>query len=335
MKNLVASFKNTSSKTKHQIHTNPLWVMVRKEIAGHIRSWRFIVLLILVVLTFWGSMYVSMSNIKKVVSNAEDPDRLFLYLKLLTITDGTLPPFHVFLNFLGPLLGISLGFDAINSEQQSGTLGRIMAQPVYRDNLLLSKFISALILISVLFLSLVLLMIGGGIILTGVNIEPEEVLRIFSFTVVCVTYVGFWLGLSILLSVRFRQAATSALTAISIWLFFTVFYHVVVSLAVKAFIPDSYNLSEIDILHYNEIILGLLRLSPSQLYTDATTTLLMPSIRSLSPLSMEQMSAAIPSPLPFRESLMIVWPQVSGLVAATVVCFALSYYLFMRREIRN
>lgn len=335
MKNLAASFKNTSSETKHQIHTDPLWVMVRKEIAGHIRSWRFIVLLILVALTFWGSMYVSMSNIRKVVSNVEDPDRLFLYLKLLTITDGTLPPFHVFLNFLGPLLGISLGFDAINSEQQSGTLGRIMAQPVYRDNLLLSKFVGALILISVLFLSLALLMIGGGIMLTGVNIEPEEVLRIFSFIVVCVTYVGFWLGLSILLSVRFRQAATSALTAISIWLFFTVFYHILVSLAVKAFIPDSHTLSERDILHYNDVILSLLRLAPSQLYTDATTTLLMPSIRSLSPLSMEQMSAAIPSPLPFKESLMIVWPQVSGLVAATVVCFALSYYLFMQREIRN
>jgi ABC-2 type transport system permease protein len=332
MKNLVASFNNTSSETKS---ADPLSVMVRKEISGHIRSWRFIVLLVLVALTFWGSMYVSMSNIRKAVSTIEDPNHLFLYLKLLTITDGTLPPFHVFLNFLGPLLGIALGFDAINAEQQSGTLGRIMAQPVYRDNLLLSKFISALILISVLFLSLALLMIGGGIILTGVNIEPEEVLRIFSFIVVCVTYVGFWLGLSILLSVRFRQAATSALTAISIWLFFTVFYHIVVSLAVKAFIPDSHILSERDVLHYNEIILSLLRLAPSQLYTDATTTLLMPSIRSLSPLSMEQMSSAIPSPLPFKESLMIVWPQVSGLVAATVVCFALSYYLFMRREIRS
>src|SRR5690606_29245192 len=306
-----------------------------KEVAGHIRSWRFIVLLILVALTFWGAMYVSMSNIRTVVSNVNDPDRLFLYLKLLTTTDGTLPPFHVFLNFLGPLLGISLGFDAINAEQQNGTLGRIMAQPVYRDNLLLSKFISALMLVSVLFLSLALLMIGCGMILTGVLIEPEEVLRILSFIIVCVTYVGFWLGLSILLSVGFRQAATSALTAISIWLFFTVFYHIVVSVAVKAFIPDAHRLSEGDVLRYNEIILNLLRLAPSQLYTDATTTLLMPSIRSLSPISMEQMAAAIPSPLPFTESLMIVWPQVSGLVAATVVCFALSYYLFMRREIRS
>jgi len=197
MKNLVTPYYN------------PFGVMVRKEIGGHIRSWRFIVLLILISLTFWGAMYVSVSNIRAAVATVHDADQLFFYLQLLTTTDGTLPPFHVFLNFLGPLLGISLGFDAINAEQQSGTLTRIMAQPVYRDNLLLSKFVSALLLISVLFLSLVLLMVGGGMILTGVPIEPEEVLRILSFVVICVMYVGFWLGLSILLSVRFRQAATA------------------------------------------------------------------------------------------------------------------------------
>jgi ABC-2 type transport system permease protein len=50
---------------------------------------------------------------------------------------------------------------------------------------------------------------------------------------------------------------------------------------------------------------------------------------------MEQLSGAIPSPLPFRESLVIVWPQLSGLLAGSIACFALAYYIFMRREIRN
>src|SRR5690606_15633523 len=159
-------------------------------------------------------------NIKNAVNNINDPDRFFLYLKLLTTTDNTLPPFHVFLNFLGPLLGISLGFDAINAEQNGGTLTRLMAQPVYRDNLLLSKFVSALIVVSVLFLSLALLMMGGGLIITGVRMEPQEFLRILAFVFISVVYVAFWLSLSILLSVIFKQAATSALTAIGIWLFF-------------------------------------------------------------------------------------------------------------------
>src|SRR5690606_24825086 len=250
-------------------------------------------------------------------------------------TDNTLPPFHVFLNFLGPLLGISLGFDAINAEQNGGTLTRLMAQPVYRDNLLLSKFVSALIVVSVLFLSLALLMMGGGLIITGVRMEPQEFLRILAFVFISVVYVAFWLSLSILLSVIFKQAATSALTAIGIWLFFTVFYQIVVNIIIRAFFPDTDFLTQAQIQAYNELVLTFYRLSPGQLYSDATTTLLMPSVRSLGPLTMEQLIGAIPSPLSFTQSLLIVWPQVSGLTAATVVCFALSYYLFMRREIRS
>ncbi|WAC14130.1 ABC transporter permease [Dyadobacter pollutisoli] len=314
---------------------SPFEILVGKEVADHIRSWRFVVLLMLIGLTFFGALYVSLSNIRSVVSNTQDPDRFFLYLKLLTVTDGTLPPFHVFMSFLGPLLGISLGFDSINSEQNNGTLTRLMAQPIYRDNLLLSKFASAMMIVSCLFVSLALLMIGSGLMITGVGIEPEEVLRIFSFIFLNVIHVGFWLSLSILFSIKFKQAATSALMAIGTWLFFTVFYKIAVSLAMKALLPDPGTLSPHAVFSYNEIILNVLRLEPSQLYIDATTTLLLPSVRSLGPLTMEQMAAAIPSPLPYRESLMIVWPQVTGLLAATVLCFALSYYLFMRREIRG
>ena len=312
-----------------------LAVMVRKEIADHIRSWRFIILLALIVLTFIGSMYVSLSNLKAAVANENDPDRLFLYLKLLTTTDGSLPAFHIFVSFLGALLGIGLGFDAVNSEQNNGTLTRLIAQPVYRDHLLLSKFIGALVVVAALFITLALLMVGSGLLITGVRMEAVECVRVLAFVGITVVYVGFWLSLSIWLSVRFRQAATSALTAIGIWLFFTIFYRIIVGMAVKAFFPDPVYLSDAEVLSWNNLLLDLLRLAPSQLYTDATTTLLMPSVRSLGPLSIEQMAGAIPAPLPLRESLLIVWPQVTGLLAATAVCFALSYYGFMRREIRT
>lgn len=309
--------------------------MVHKEIADHIRGWRFSILTALILLTFIAAMYVSLSNIRSAVANTRDPDHLFLYLKLLTTTDNSIPPFHVFLSFLAPLLGISLGFDAVNSEQNNGTLIRLMAQPVYRDNLLMAKFVSALVIVAGLFLVLLLLMIGGGLLWTGVRMEPQELMRILGFAVMTIAYVAFWLGLSVMLSILFRQAATSALTAIGIWLFFTVFYPIVINLVVRSLLPDPAYLSQAELIRYNELILTLQRAAPGQLYTDAVTTLLMPSVRSLGPMTMEQLSGLIPAPLPFRESVLIVWPQVSGLLAATTVCFALAYYLFMRREIRS
>ncbi|RPE07942.1 ABC transporter permease [Chitinophaga lutea] len=338
MKSQAAFFNGLfsgNSKSAEMRARSPFWVMVRKEVADQVHSWRFIILAGLILLTFFGAMYVAMANIGKVTANPGDPDGSFLYLKLLTTTDGSLPPFHVFIGFLGPLLGIALGFDAINSEQANGTLVRLIAQPVYRDAVLNAKFVASLIVISTLFLSLSLLMIGGGLVITGVKMEPSELVRILCFVVLSILYVSFWLNLSILLSVKFRQAATSALTAIAIWLFFTVFYQIILNLVVRALLPDPNQLSQEQLMSYNDIILTFLRLVPSQLYTDATTTLLMPSVRSLGPLTIEQMAGAIPAPLSLRESLLVAWPQLCGLIAATVVCFALSYYLFMRREVRT
>ena len=91
-------------------------ILVGKELGAHMQSWRFLILVLLIVLTFVTSMYVSFANLRSAVGNMQDPDQNFVYLKLLTTTDNSIPPFHVFLNFLAPLLGISLGFDAINSE---------------------------------------------------------------------------------------------------------------------------------------------------------------------------------------------------------------------------
>ena len=100
---------------------SPFWVIVRKEVADHVRSWKFIILIAIIALTCMGSLYTALTNIGAAIK-PNDPDGSFLFLKLFTVSDGTLPSFVIFINFLGPLLGIALGFDAINSEQSKGTL---------------------------------------------------------------------------------------------------------------------------------------------------------------------------------------------------------------------
>lgn len=51
---------------------------------------------------------------------------------------------------LGPLLGIALGFDAMNSELNKGTLCRILSQPIHRDCIINAKFVAALIVITIM-----------------------------------------------------------------------------------------------------------------------------------------------------------------------------------------
>lgn len=311
---------------------NPFWVIVDKEISDHVRSWRFNIMIILLGLTCLGSLYTALTNIGTAVK-ATDPDDVFLFARLFTLTDGTLPSFTVFISFLGPLLGIALGFDAINSEHNRGTLSRLMAQPIHRDYVVNAKALAALIVISIMFFALCFLVMGVGLIRTGIPPTAEEFLRIMCFIVVSICYVAFWLNLALLFSIRFRQPATAALCSISVWLFFTIFYQMIVNVIAKVSAP-SIMATEGQIIAYQKFVQNLLRLVPSQLFSDATTTLLMPSVRSLGPLTMEQVYGTVPSPLPLGESLLLVWPQVTGLIAATLVCFALSYLSFMKKEIR-
>lgn len=312
---------------------HPFWVIVNKEIADQVKSWRFIILIAIITLTCMGALYTALTNIGAAIK-PNDPDGSFLFLKLFTASDGTLPSFVVFISFLGPLLGISLGFDAINSEQNKGTLSRILSQPIHRDYLINAKFVSALIVVGTLLFVLGFLVMGFGLIAIGIPPTAEEFSRIIFFILISIVYVAFWLNLSIFFSIQFKQAATSALACVAIWLFFSVFYNMIISLVGKALSPPEYA-APYQIIAYQKFMLNLLRFAPSELFSEATTTLLMPSVRSLGPLTMEQLHGAIPSPLPLGQSLLVVWPQLTGLIAATVVCFALSYASFMRKEIRS
>jgi ABC-2 type transport system permease protein len=41
----------------------PFWVVVNKEISDHVKSWRFIILMGIILLTCMGSLYTSLTNI--------------------------------------------------------------------------------------------------------------------------------------------------------------------------------------------------------------------------------------------------------------------------------
>ena len=215
----------------------PFWVIVNKEIRDHVRSWRFIILLAIITLTCLGALYTSLTSMHEAVKSGDVEDTFF-FLKLFTVSDGTLPSFVLFINFLGPLLGIALGFDAMNSELNKGTLCRILSQPIHRDCIINAKFVAALIVITIMLFVLGFLVMGAGLIAIGIPPTPEEFARIISFLILSVFYVGLWLNMAILFSLCFRQTATSALASLAIWLFFSVFYTMIVNWIAKMFMPS-------------------------------------------------------------------------------------------------
>lgn len=315
--------------------TPPFWVIVQKEFGDHIRSWRFVILLGIVTLACIGSIYTAVTALKDGVTPTGDgTDTSFLFLSMFTVSDGSLPNFLTFLSFLAPLIGLSIGFDAINSERNKGTLSRLLAQPIYRDDLLNAKFVAGLLLIGVVIFSLGFLVMGAGLFTIGYPPTFEEFGRVFVTLLITTIYVGLWLNLSLLFSVRFRQAATSALSGIAIWIFFLVFFSMIVNLIGNATAPDPNDAAAvIGQQHWMQL---LSRVSPSYLFQEATSTLLLPDVRTLDPfVTQEQAYRAINAPLPFGQSLLLVWPDIVTLIAETALAFAASYLLFMRQEVRS
>jgi len=312
----------------------PFRVLVQKEIADQVRSWQFIILIVIITLTAMGSLYTALTNLGDSIK-PDDPTSSYIFLKLFTLSDGTMPSFFVFLSFLGPVLGIALGFDAVNSEQNRGTLSRLLAQPIPRDYIINAKFVASLTVVSVMFFALGMLVTGLGVLVTGVPPTPGEFARILLFLGVSIVYVAFWLSMSVFLSVKFRQPATSALTGMAVWIFFTVFYTLIINMVVKVMDTPAVQANPASQILLVKLKLTLMRFAPNVLYSEAVSSLLIPSVRSLGPLTVEQLTGALPGPLPLGQSILLVWPHITALIAGTVIWFVLAYVPFMRREIRS
>ncbi|HLS87745.1 MAG TPA: ABC transporter permease [Burkholderiales bacterium] len=300
--------------------------VLAKEAADHLTSVRLWLLEGLMLLAAGGAVYAASGRIRDTVS--EDP---FLFLSLFTVAREPLPSFVVFLGFLVPLVAIALGFDAVNGEHSRRTLSRLLAQPIYRDALLIGKFLAGLVTLAVAFATLWLLVVGLGLLMLGLPPSGEEVLRGLAFLGVTLAYGGVWLALAMLFSVVFRQQATAALAALAVWLLFAVFWAMLAPLAAEAASPAG----PLGALERAQLEHALARLSPNVLFGEATLALLNPAARAFGPVLFAQLEGALlGSPLPFGESLMLVWPHLTGLVAALILIFTIAYVLFQRQEIR-
>jgi ABC-2 type transport system permease protein len=309
-----------------------LGTVVLKELADHLGSARMRMLEWLMLLTAAAPLYMAITSLRD--TTAEDP---FLLLKLFTVDRAPLPSFVGILGFLIPLMAIGLGFDAINGEHNRRTLSRILAQPIYRDALLAGKFIASLATLAISLVCLWLLVVGLGVLFLGVPPSWEEIARSLIFLIISIAYAGVWLAVAMLFSVIFRSPATAALLSLGVWLFMTLLWPMISPVLAQMISPPDIRyvmlgLPSPDTLQWQ---VGLSRLSPNELYGESVLAVLSPSTRALGPIFLEQLQGAvIGSALPLRESLMIAWPQVVGLVAGAILLFVVTYVVFQRQEVR-
>jgi ABC-2 type transport system permease protein len=287
----------------------------RKEMADYFNSTRCLILFILVLFISAIALFAAYTGMRGTSSEG------FVFLRLFTTQVPNFPLAFLltFINFNAlffiPIIGITLGFDAINSEHSGRTLSRVLSQPLFRDSVINGKFLASTTILSMMVAIGILLVSGFGLRMIGVPPGSEEIIRLFLYLVLATVYGAFWVGLSMLFSILFRSMATSLLLSLALWLFF------------------SFGMFIIALIVPQDISLSVLQFSPSWLCALASTVLIQPQLGA--GIVLEIIGSTIkPSPLSLGQSLLMVWPHLVILVSLTAVCFAVSYVVFMRQEIR-
>jgi ABC-2 type transport system permease protein len=300
-----------------------------KELGDHFGKKRFNLMLGLVLV---GVLWATFMDTEAMVRGGTGS----FYLDLFTTTLGVPLSLLSFLSFFGPIIGITLGFDSINSERTQGTLSRILSQPVYRDAVYNGKFLAGLFTLTMVVLSLGIAAVGVAMFRFGLPPSSEETLRLIGFGFLTIGYLAFWLALSMTASIFLRNAVASALVSIGVWIGISFFIVFASSAVADRIVPDIEEAD--DQARHANVQLWVGRVSPERLYSEATGTLLDPiGGRFLNPFGVapERLEGLLLSPVSAGQSLLLVWPHIIALLGMIATLLSVSYVRFMREEIRS
>jgi ABC-2 type transport system permease protein len=331
------------SAPARSVPRNGWLVVAAKEFADHVMSVRFFVLLIVLGLAAGIPLFLATERIHELASQVSGEQAVFLWLFSIGPQDVSIFGLDVsvqgFIGLAAPLLGIAFAFDAVNGERAQGTLPRLVAQPIHRDDVINGKFVASLAAITLVLLSVVLLISGFGLLRLGIVPAWSEVLRLLVWFVVTVLYVAVWLAFGLLLSVVIHRAATAALIGFGVWMGIAMFGRFLLNLLLGVIAPVTDATAVDRALGLYQLHAFVLRLLPTTLYSEASSVVLEPRLTITSaPATLSQLTQfqaqVNPTLRSLDQSLLLVWPHVVALVALTVICFAIGYIQFMRQEVR-
>ena len=307
-----------------------------KEMKDQVGSKRFLILFSFIVLLSGLAAYQGVDFIK------DNTNATFVYI--FSGTQMTFSFIQIMVIF-GPILGMALGFDSVNKERTTGTLSMLLGQPIYRDSVLNGKFLAGAASLATLGIGTIAITVGLSIPMLGYGPTMEEALKIITLSLLTVLYLVFWLSLGMLYSVIAKKTSTSILASIATWMFFSIVLSILANAVSSALVPlpgggfqggqggqgGGFQVSD----EYREAMMkrfemsdNINKLSPTELFEDTAQAIL--GVTS----GFGRFSEQFDRVMPLGEALMANWANIAVMVVGLVICFAASYMLFLRIEIR-
>ena len=307
-----------------------------KELRDQFGSKRFMILFGLVLLLSTLSAYQGVDFIR----NNEQAGFVYIF-------SGTQMSFSFIqtMVYFGPLLGLALGFDAINKERATGTLSILLGQPIFRDSVINGKLIAGATALTTLVIGTIGIMSGVSIPMLGFGPTLTEMSKILALTLLTIIYLVFWLSLGILFSVLMKRTATSIMASIATWLTFSIIITILASVVASFLVPlpgggfrpqaggEGFRISDefMEAMQKRNALTSTInKISPTNLYEEAASDILGVVGGFMRGMGRQEFQRT----LTLGEALVANWANIATIVVGLVICFAASYMIFLRSEIR-
>jgi ABC-2 type transport system permease protein len=310
--------------------------VAQKELRDQFGSKRFMILFGLVLLLSSLAAYQGVDYIRN------NQDAGFVY-----IFSGTQMSFSFIqtMVYFGPLLGLALGFDAINKERANGTLSVLLGQPIFRDSVINGKFLAGAAALTTLVVGTMGIMSGLAIPMLGFGPTLTEASKMVALMLLTIVYLVFWMCLGILYSVLTKRTSTSIMASIATWLTFSIVITILSSVIAGVLVPlpagDFRVLTEDGRFQVTPefreamqkrmaVTNNIQKISPTNLYQEAASDILGVAGGFMRGMGFQQFQRT----LTLTEALAANWANIAAIVVGLVICFAGSYMMFLRSEIR-
>ena len=146
----------------------------------------------------------------------------------------------------GSILGITLGADSINREIEEGTIKVLLSHPLYRDHLIIGKFLGNALSLG-LMISVGFVFSIAYLLLLGIPIDGASLIRSLIAAFVTLVYTTIFLSIGLAFSSILKRSEVSTLVAIVFVIFLILVYPLVSPtlasklVGEKPYCPSGYN----------------------------------------------------------------------------------------------
>ncbi len=232
------------------------WTIARKEIVANLLSYKFFVVLLLMVLLVATSLFIMYRDYSGRMADYQiirpdpgepiavvPPNPLSIFAKGLenamtrSFEIGVIgidvragqssgnvvysffpaPDFLYVVRVVLSLVALLFGFDQISREREQGTLKLLLSGPVSRGRVLLGKWIGNFLSLSVPFLLVTLLGVAVLLLDPDVRFTAGQFGRLGIILALALLYLAFFLSLGMLVSALTRRGATSVIVLLFAW----------------------------------------------------------------------------------------------------------------------